>query len=75
MAKKAVRNTGGLQTVKEDIENDEEVLSTGQDIQGDVNDIINLVDDKDYVKALEELDDMQEKIDSIHVYLTNKAKG
>lgn len=58
----------------EELKTDEEVLSSGQDIQGDINDIINLVDDKDYVKALEELNDMQEKIDAIHVYLTTKVE-
>lgn len=72
MAKAVKVGNANIQS-EDDIENDEEVLSTGQDIQGDINDIINLVDDKDYVKALEELDDLQEKIDSIHVYLTKKA--
>lgn len=57
-----------------DLTQDEEVLSTLQDVQGDLNDVINLTDDKDYVKALEELDDAQEKIDAVHIYLTTKAK-
>ena len=56
------------------IDDDEDLMSTGQDIQGDINDIINYVDAKDYAKALEELDETQEKIDAIHVYLTTKAK-
>lgn len=56
------------------IGDDDECLSILQDVQGDINDVTNYLDDKDYGKALEELDDLQEKIDAVHVYLTTKAK-
>ena len=61
-------------TGNSEITTDEDCMHKAQDVQGSLNDMINEVDDKDYVQALEELDDLQEDINAIHVYLTTKAK-
>ncbi len=54
-----------------DITNDEEAMEACQDIQGDLNDVVIQIDGKDPVKALEVLEEAQEKVEELHVYLSN----
>lgn len=63
-----------MATPDTEIEDDSDCESALQDVTGSINDICNEIDDKNYSKALEELDDAQDKINAIHVYLTTKAK-
>jgi hypothetical protein len=58
-----------------EIENNEEAMGTCQDIQGSLNDVVNHIDDDNPVKALEVLDELQEEINSLHVYLTDQVES
>lgn len=61
--------------VTEEITNDEDAMQSCQDMQGDLNDVVIQIDDKNPVKALDLLEDMQEKIDALHVYLTTLVES
>lgn len=57
-----------------EITTDEDCMHSAQNTQGDLNDLINEVDGKNYVQALSELEQIKENVTAIETYLTEKAK-
>lgn len=54
---------------------DDDIQSTLTDIEGDCSDAGLCVDDVDYVKALEIVATMQERVNGLHTYLTEKVNS
>lgn len=57
-----------------EITSDEEAQQALTEVIGDIDDVEGLIDDVNYTKALEDLDDMLEKLSSVRVYLKKKAE-
>lgn len=57
-----------------EITSDEEAQQALTEVIGDIDDIEGLIDDVNYTKALEDMDDMLEKLSSVRVYLKKKAE-
>lgn len=63
-------------TIKEptEIDDDGDCTNVLEAVIGDINDVSNLIQDKNYTQALEDLDALVDELGIARVYLETKAK-
>ena len=59
---------------KPEVTDDDSAQGLITDAVGDLDDVESAIDDVDYVKALEELDDVLEKLTAVRVYINGKVE-
>lgn len=54
--------------------NDEQAQQVITDVSGDLDDVENAIDDVNYTQALNDLDDVIEKLTALRVYINGKIE-